>query len=90
MDLKRLSNLEIILFTIIDTILIPLYLTYFLINALYKMFRYLIDKVIALKWFIGNKLLKSSDEVKNGIIRNKSYIESCTASNTYKHYIKGN
>lgn len=90
MNLKRLSNLQILLFTIIDIILIPLYLIYFLINALYKIFRYLIDKVIALKWLIGNKLLKSSDEVKNGIIRNKSYIESCTASNVYKVLYEGN
>lgn len=90
MNLKRLSNLQIILYTIIDIILIPLYLAYFLINVLYKIFRYPIDKVIAFKWLIGNKLLKISDEVKNGVIRNKSYIESCTASNVYEHYIKGN
>lgn len=34
---------------------------------------------------VGNKLLKASDEVKNGKIKNKDFIEDRTAWSAYKY-----
>lgn len=49
-------------------------------------FEKLLDLDIKLCWKVGNVLLKKSDEVKNGQIRNQTIIRKETAMREYSVY----
>lgn len=83
MKLKTLSKIEMA-FDILNVIVI---LVPVIIGVILG---YVCD---ALEWFVdkldfrlevGNKLLKMSDEVKNGTIKNKDFIEDGCAKTLYK------
>ena len=44
-----------------------------------KPLRWILDELDWLRWMIGNRLLKMSDEVQTGFIKNQSMIKQYTA-----------
>ena len=84
MKLKTLSKIET-LFDILNVIVILLPFTLGVIlgytrNAI----EWLVYK-LDYRLEVGNKLLKMSDGVKNGIIKNKDFIEDGCAKTAYKY-----
>ena len=76
MKLKTLSKIEMV-FDILNVMVILLPIIFVII------FRWLVDK-LDFRFEVGNKLLKMSDEVKNGTIKNKDFIEEGCAKTLYK------
>lgn len=83
MKLKTLSKIEMA-FDILNAmvILLPFILGVILVYARDAL-EWLVDK-LDFRLEVGNKLLKMSDEVKNGTIKNKDFIEDGCAKTLYK------
>lgn len=83
MKLKTLSKIEMA-FDILNAmlILLPVILGVILVYARDAL-EWLVDK-LDFRLEVGNKLLKMSDEVKNGTIKNKDFIEDGCAKTLYK------
>ena len=83
MKLKTLSKIERA-FDILNAmvILLPVILGVILVYARDAL-EWLVDK-LDFRLEVGNKLLKMSDEVKNGTIKNKDFIEDGCAKTLYK------
>lgn len=83
MKLKTLSKIEMA-FDILNVmvILLPVILGVILGYACDAL-EWLVDK-LDFRLEVGNKLLKMSDEVKNGTIKNKDFIEDGCAKTLYK------
>ena len=83
MKLKTLSKIEMA-FDIINVmvILLPVILGVIL-GYVCDALEWLVDK-LDFRLEVGNKLLKMSDEVKNGTIKNKDFIEDGCAKTLYK------
>lgn len=83
MKLKTLSKIEMA-FDILNVmvILLPVILGVILGYACDGL-EWLVDK-LDFRLEVGNKLLKMSDEVKNGTIKNKDFIEDGCAKTLYK------
>lgn len=83
MKLKTLSKIEMA-FDILNAmvILLPVILGVILKYACDAL-EWLVDK-LDFRLKVGNKLLKMSDEVKNGTIKNKEFIEDGCAKTLYK------
>ena len=82
MKLKTLSKIET-LFDILNVIVILLPITLGVIfGYACDAIEWLIDK-LDYRLEVGNKLLKMSDEVKNGIIKNEDFIRGGCAKTAY-------
>lgn len=83
MKLKRAVFLQKICFVFIYLIILPFGLLGVLFEQLTKPFHWILVEADYLQWKIGNKLLRESDKVKDGTIKNKSFIKTKTAVSAY-------
>ena len=79
MKLKTLSKIEMTANVIITLIMIPFFFVNVIIYALNQPFNFAIDKLADVRHWFGNFLLRKSDEVKNGVIKNQMCIRQYTA-----------
>lgn len=86
MKLKTLAKIEMA-FNVFNVLVI---LLPFIIGTIFRLLYGVCEWLIGMldyRIVVGNKLLKASDEVKNGIIKNKDFLEDGCAWAAYK-YIK--
>lgn len=83
MKLKQLAIFEIILNFIINLLFSPFGLILGLLNTISWPFSWIMEWRVYLTSWLGNKLLKSSDEVKNGTIQNRDFINTKSATWAY-------
>ena len=79
MKLKHLSLIELIVRIIFIAIGIPFMVTTMLLQWIQSPFVWVGYKLIEVADIIGNKLLRASDEVKNGTVKDEYLIKSHTA-----------
>lgn len=63
--------------------MLPFSIVGIIIDSLAKPFRWVLEELDYLRFRIGNKLLRMSDEVKDGTIKNEDLIRRITASEAY-------
>ena len=64
---------------IITLIMIPFFVVNVIIYVLNTPFNFILDKLANIRQWFGNLLLRNSDEVKNGVIKNQMCIRQYTA-----------
>lgn len=80
MKLKSLSKIEFCCDIIIAVILLPLVLVEIICDCVSLPFKWAKNKLVMFRLKIGNYLLKKSDEVRNGTIKNSMCLRTYTAS----------
>ena len=89
MRLKTASNIQKVLCLTIWFLMLPFSIIGILIDNLKKPFIWVLDVFDSLRFRIGNKLFRMSDEVKDGTIKNEYFIRNFTATEAYA-WLKGN
>lgn len=85
MKLKTLSRINTAVVFMIGIVMLPFAIVHTVLHYIGKPFEYIYsDVLVAFRQRIGNKLLKFSDEVKNGDISNSYYLKYGTARYCYK------
>lgn len=84
MKLKELLFFERIFNVFIGVVMIPFFVVHAMLFIIEKPFQFVFDKLVEIRHSFGNMLLKKSDEVKNGTIKNEMCIRTYTASFAYK------
>ena len=84
MKLKKLVQIEKTIEVIIMILAFPLFFVARLLEWIAFPFKWIGEKLLVLKFVAGNKLLKISDEVKNGVIKNTDYIRYGTSIDAYR------
>lgn len=79
MKLKTAASIETIFDIIIGILYLPFKLVSVIIYFILQPFVWLENKRGDLTWYVGNRLLKHSDEVKTNHIKNKKMIMMYTA-----------
>ena len=79
MKISGLSKIQIAVFIIGVTVLSPVILIHYICIYMNKPCIYLLDLCEKMFHSFGNKLLQSSDEVKEGAIKDKQLINRLTA-----------
>lgn len=79
MKLKKLAIIQLVMDVVLYIISIPFLICHLLLFYGNKPFESVLDYFIGLSQKFGNFLLRKSDEVKNGIIKNSHAIRSYTA-----------
>ena len=80
MKLKSLSKIEFGCNIIIAVILLPFVLVEIICDCVSFPFKWVKNKLVMFRFKIGNYLLKKSDEVRNGTIKNSMCLRTYTAS----------
>jgi hypothetical protein len=83
MKLKTASKIQKALWLTIWLLMLPFSIVGIFIDSLVKPFRWVLEELDFLRFRIGNKLLRMSDEVKGGTIQNKYVIRNFTATEAY-------
>lgn len=83
MKLKTASKIQKALWLTIWFLMLPFSIVGILIDSLTKPFKWVLEELDFLRSCIGNKLLRMSDEVKDGTIKNEHLIRNITASEAY-------
>lgn len=83
MKLKTASKIQKALWWTIWFLMLPLSIVGILIDSLTKPFKWVLEELDFLRFRIGNKLLRMSDEVKDGTIQNEYFIRRRTATEAY-------
>ena len=83
MKLKTASILQVLTTYAVGLLFLPFSLIFGLLNLLTWPFEQLIEWRFYINNVIGNKLLRNSEEVKNGYIQNQEVIRTKTALYTY-------
>lgn len=84
MELKKLAQIEKTIQVIIMILAFPLFFVVKLLDWIAFPFKWIGEELLVLKFVAGNKLLKISDEVKNGAIKNTDYIRNATSIHAYR------
>ena len=79
MKLKKLAKIQLVVDVVLYIICTPFLICHLLLFYGNKPFNFVLDYFIGLSQKFGNFLLRKSDEVKNGIIKNAHAIRSYTA-----------
>ena len=79
MKLKKLANIQLVMDIVLYIMSIPFLICHLLLFYGNKPFEFVLDYFINIRQKFGNFLLRRSDEVKNGIIKNSHAIRSYTA-----------
>lgn len=79
MKLKTAANIEYTFDIILGVLYLPFKLISVIIYYILQPFVWLDNKRDDLMWYVGNRLLKRSDEVKTNYIKNKEMIMMYTA-----------
>lgn len=88
MKLKTLAKIEKVIKMVFFVVLIPFVILLLVSSAIRWIIAKTGDWIADLEINIDNRLLRCSDEVKNGIINNKDVIRTYSASLALKHFIK--
>ena len=80
MKLKTASKIQKALWMTIWFLMLPISFVGILIDSLTKPFKWVLDELDFLRFRIGNRLLRMSDEVKDGTIQNDYFIRNLTAT----------
>ena len=80
MKLKHLSIIDTAIRFILIVIAIPFSIVCHILDYISYPFRLVVEEIGIFSKWMGNKLLRCSDEVKYGIIKNQHYIREYTAS----------
>ena len=83
MKLKTASKIQKALWLTIWFLMLPFSIVGILIDSLTKPFKWVLEELDFLRFRIGNRLLRMSDEVKDGTIQNEYFIRNLTASEAY-------
>ena len=83
MKLKTASKIQKALWLTIWFLMLPFSIVGILINSLVKPFKWVLEELDSLRFRIGNRLLRMSDEVKDGTIQNEYFIRNLTATDAY-------
>lgn len=83
MKLKTASKIQEPLWMTISLLMLPFVIVDNLIDNLAKPIKWAVEELDFLRFRIGNKLLRMSDEVKDGTIQNENLIRRITASEAY-------
>jgi len=83
MKLKTASKIQKALWLTIWFLMLPFSIVGILIDSLTKPFKWVLEELDFLRFRIGNRLLRMSDEVKDGTIKNEYFIRNSTAIEAY-------
>ena len=83
MKLKAASKIQKALWLTIWFLMLPFSIVGILIETMTKPFKWMLEELDSLRFRIGNRLLRMSDEVKDGTIKNECFIRTFTASKAY-------
>lgn len=83
MKLKTANKIQKALWLTIWLLMLPFSIVGIVIDRLAKLFKWVLEELDLLRFRIGNKLLRMSDEVKDGTIKNEYVIRNFTASGAY-------
>ena len=83
MNLKTASKIQKALWLTIWLLMLPFSIVGIIIDSLTKPFKWVVEELDFLRFRIGNKLLRMTDEVKDGTIKNEDLIRRITASEAY-------
>lgn len=84
MKLKRLSRIETTICLILMVIALPFDIVCRIFDMIKYPFSWVLEELALFSKWVGNKLLRCSDEVKDGTIKNQHCIRVCTASFAWK------
>lgn len=84
MKLRTLAKIEFVIKVILVIVAFPFWFVGAILSCINAPFTMVTDKLVILVQYIGNRLLRCSDEVKNGTIRNQYCIRKYTASFAWK------
>lgn len=90
MKLKKLANIQLVMDIVLFIISIPFLICHLFLFYGNKPFEFVLDYFIGLSQKFGNFLLRKSEEVKNGIIRNDYSLRSYTARFAFKELKRTN
>jgi len=77
MELKKLAKIERFIDLTTGFVVLPFGILSLIVNILIvNPIEWIYDKKISLMYKFGNYMLKQSDEVKNGLFKNKNMIDS--------------
>lgn len=79
MKLKKLAKIQLVMDVVLYIMSIPFLICHLLLFYGNKPFEFVLDYFIGIREKFGNFLLRRSDEVKNGLIKNTHVIRSYTA-----------
>lgn len=85
MKLKTASKIQKALWLTIWFLMLPFSIVGILIETMTKPFKWVLEEFDSLRFRIGNKLLRMSDEVKDGTIQNECFIRNLTATEAHIH-----
>ena len=80
MKLKTASKIQKALWLTIWFLMLPFSIVGIFINSLVKPFKWVLEELNFLRFRIGNRLLRVSDEVKDGTIKNEYFVRNFTAT----------
>lgn len=84
MKLKTLAKIQRVFNVFNALVILPPFIIGVILGWLRGACEWIID-ILDYRILVGNKLLKASDEVKDGKIKNKEFIEDMTAWAAYKY-----
>ena len=84
MKLEHLSKIDATIRIILIVIAIPFSIVSHIFDMIKRPFSWVVEELALFSSWVGNKLLRCSDEVKDGTIKNQCFIREHTASFTYK------
>lgn len=90
MKLKKLANIQLVMDIVLYIMSIPFLICHLLLFYGNKPFEFVLEYFIGLTQTFGNFLLRRSDEVKNGIIKNSHTIKFYTARFALKEFKRTN
>ncbi len=90
MKLKHLTRIETTIRIILMVIAIPFSIVGHILNYISRPFSWAVEELAIFSEWVGNKLLRCSDEVKDGTIKNQYCIREYTASFVWKLLNKKN
>ena len=88
MKLRTLAKIESVIKIVLVVAVLPFWIVGVILYYISAPFNMIMDKLGVLSQYIGNRLLRCSDEVKNGTIRNDYCIRNYTASYALEIYNK--
>ena len=83
MKLKTASKIHKALWLTIGFLMLLFSIVGILIYSLVKPFKWVLEELDFLRFCIGNRLLRMSDEVKDGTIQNEYFLRNLTATEAY-------
>lgn len=84
MKLKHLSRIEKTIRIILVVVSLPFSIVCHICDLISRPFNWVVEEIAIFTNWMGNKLLRCSDEVKDGTIKNQYSIRAYTASFAWK------